>query len=417
MALEKAQYEFEKYKSQKSVKIYREGQGFVYESDQDALKDAKEELDNQEYNSALSALDKQIETLEKSKEEAITAIDSQINSLELYKERIDSITTAYQQMLDLQQLISLFGTNADDAIMNGDLSIIDKMQDIYNDTISDAASIEKQIEANEKAIVQIEKYAEKWNGSSATIQKAKENIEKVVTDNAKEIESIKGRNDVVRTMIDTWTETKLKLEEELGFIKDNQIIAKDEEGIILGERLENIKKFAKEASNFLNQISSALVQAKNKKDEIDKLANEINSKTSNKSNNKTKSLSLNVDTMGQKHDGIKSGLAGEKDVSKQFKYIALSELKPDEVPTLLLKNEAVLTKLQQSTVLDNLRNSFISGINNGMNLSAIKPKTETTNKNIEFNGDIILNNVNDPNSLAKSIKNEFLMRLDQEFYK
>lgn len=425
LALEKAQYEFEKAKSQKSVKIYREGEGFVFESDQEAVKNAKEELDNQKYNSEIHRLDTELDLLNKSKEEAIKAIEDQINSLELYKTRIDSITEGYQNMLELQQLISMFGEDAVNKIKNGDLSIIDDITSIYNDTASQADSLQKQIEANEKAVEQIERYADRWNGSSNTIQKAKENIEKVVTDNAKEIESIKDRNDTVHTMVDAWTETKLKLEEELGFIKDNQIVAKDEEGIILGERLENIKKFAEEASNYLNQISYALVQAKNKKDEIDKLANEANNKVSNSNNktnnNKTKSLSLNVDTMGQKHDGMKSGFVGEKDKNKQFKYIALSELKPDEIPFVLQKGEVILNSEQQKTILDNMKNSFVSGMNIGfnkdINIPTLKSKTESINKTFEFNGDIVLQNVQDVNGLAKKIKSDFLIRLDQEFYK
>ena len=91
---------------------YREGQGFVYESDQDALRDAQEELDNQEYNSAIYKLEVELEGLEKSKEEATKAIDDQINSLELYKERIDSIAEGYEKMLQLQTLISMFGADA-----------------------------------------------------------------------------------------------------------------------------------------------------------------------------------------------------------------------------------------------------------------------------------------------------------------
>ena len=425
LALEKAQYELEKAQSQKTTKIYREGQGFVFESDQEAIRDAQGEVDNQTYNSAIYKLEVELDALEKAKEEAIDSIDTQINSLELYKERIDSITASYEQMLQLQTLISMFGADAEEKLMNGDLSIIDEMKNLYNETTSQATSLQLQIEANEKAIEQIETYADKWNGSSKTIVSAKQLIEQTVSDNVKEIESIQQRTEAVKSINDAWEETKTKLEEELGFIQENQIVSKDEESIILGERLENIKTFSEKAAKYLREITAALSQAESKQIELNKVSVE-NAKieaTNSKVNNKTKTVT--VETMGEKHSGLESGFVGESKSEKKntFKYIALSELKPDEIPSLLLRNEAVLTENQQNNVLDNMKNSLIGGFNLAptitpdIDLNAIKPKSEAVNKTIEFNGDIVLQGVQDTDTFAKKIKNEFLIKLDQEFYK
>lgn len=425
LALEKAKYELEKAQSQKTTKIYREGQGFVFESDQEVIRDAQEEVDNQTYNSAIYKLEVELDALEKAKEEAIDSIDTQINSLELYKERIDSITASYEQMLQLQTLISMFGADAEEKLMNGDLSIIDEMKNLYNETTSQSTSLQLQIEANEKAIEQIETYADKWNGSSKTIVSAKQLIEQTVSDNVKEIESIQQRTEAVKSINDAWEETKTKLEEELGFIQENQIVSKDEESIILGERLENIKTFSEKAAKYLREITAALSQAESKQIELNKVSAE-NAKieaTNSKVNNKTKTVT--VETMGEKHSGLESGFVGESKSEKKntFKYIALSELKPDEIPSLLLRNEAVLTENQQNNVLDNMKNSLIGGFNLAptitpdIDLNAIKPKSEAVNKTIEFNGDIVLQGVQDTNTFARKIKNEFLIKLDQEFYK
>ena len=422
LALEKAQYNFEKAQGQKTTKIYREGQGFVFEADQDALRDAQEELDTQTYNSAIYKLEVQLDALEKSKEEATSAIENQINSLELYKDRIDSITEGYEKMLQLQTLISMFGTDVEDKLMNGDLSIIDEMKNIYNETVSQANSLQLQIEANEKAIEQIETYADKWNGSSKTITLAKQQIEQVVSDNVKEIESIQQRTEAVKTINDAWEETKTKLEEELGFIQENQIVAKDEEQIILGERLENIKTFSQKAAQYLKEITTALSQAETKQAELNKVSAENAKLEKTISNNKT-TATVTVNTMGKKHSGMASGYVGESEKKDAFKYIALSELKPEEIPTVLLKGEAVLSQEDISNVLSNMKNSLIGGISIGtnlasdINLNTIKQKPESVNKTIEFNGDIVLQNVQSPDTLAQKLKNEFLIKLDQEFYK
>lgn len=370
-----------------------------------------------------------MEGLEKSKEEATKAIDDQINSLELYKERIDSIAEGYEKMLQLQTLISMFGADAEEKLMNGDLSIIDDMKNIYNETVSQADSLQLQIEANEKAIEQIETYADKWNGSSKTITLAKQQIEQVVSDNVKEIESIEKRVETVKTINDAWEETKTKLEEELGFIQENQIVAKDEEQIVLGERLENIKTFSQKAAQYLREITTALSQAEAKQIELDKVSAEnVKKEKENVKKNSKSKATVTVDTMGEKHKGLETGYVGESIIGEKkkdtFKYIALSEVKPEEFPSLLLKNEAVLTESQQSNVLDNMRNAFIGGINLApdittpdIDLSAIKPRSESINKTIEFNGDIVLQNVQSPDLLAQKLKNEFLIKLDQEFYK
>ena len=428
IALEKAQYELEKAKSQKTNKIYREGQGFVFEVDQENVRNAQEELDEQIYNNKIYELDVQLDALEKSKEEATKSIENQINSLELYKERIDSIASSYEQMLQLQTLISMFGADAEEKLMNGDLSIIDEMKNLYNETTSQATSLQLQIEANEKAIEQIESYADKWNGSSKTIIEAKQLIEQTVSDNTKEIESIQQRTEAVKTINDAWEETKSKLEEELGFIQENQIVAKDEESIILGERLENIKTFSEKAAQYLREITTALSQAESKQAELNKVSAENakleveNSKTTSKKN-----ATVTVSTMGEKHSGIETGYVGESITGEKkkdtFKYIALSELDPDEVPSMLLKGEAVINSEQQSNILDNMKNALIGGINlspditPNIDLSAIKPKSEEVSKNIEFNGDIVLQNVQNPDVLARKIRDEFLIKLDQEFYK
>ena len=428
LALEKAKYELEKAKNNRSVKIYREGQGFTYESDQEAIREAQENLDTEIYNNKIYQFDVQLDALEKAKEEAASAIDTQINSLELYKERIDSITSSYENMLQLQTLISMFGEDATDRLMSGDLSIIDEMQNLYNETTSQATSLQLQIKANEAAIEQIETYAEKWNGSSKTIATAKQLIEQTVSNNTKEIESIQQRTDTVKTINDAWEETRLKLEEELGFIQENQIIAKDDEEIVLQERLENIKSFSEKASAYLKQISNALSQAESKQAELNKISEgSVNKSPNNKTNNKINNkVTPQIKTMGKKHSGIASGYVGEsnkRDNKDKFKYIALNELKPDEIPSLLLKGEAVLNNDQISNVLDNMKNALISGINlvpeitPKVDLSSIKSRTESSSKTIEFNGDIVLNGVQNTDSLAKQIKNNFLIKLDQEFYK
>lgn len=64
LKLEKALEALEKARSQRTKLVYREGQGFVYEADQDAVKKAQEDLNDIYYQDVLDKFDEAIEALE-----------------------------------------------------------------------------------------------------------------------------------------------------------------------------------------------------------------------------------------------------------------------------------------------------------------------------------------------------------------
>lgn len=67
LVLEKAILALEKAKYQKNKLVYHEGLGFVYEADQNAIRDAQEELDKQYHQGVLDYFDKVVELLEEYK--------------------------------------------------------------------------------------------------------------------------------------------------------------------------------------------------------------------------------------------------------------------------------------------------------------------------------------------------------------
>ena len=116
---------------------------------------------------------------------------------------------------------------------------------------------------------------------------------------------------------------------------------------------------------------------------------------------------------------MENGFIGSK-ISNQddtFQYITLTKLKPDEVPTVLQVGEGVLTKLQQTNVLDNMRTAFCAGVQLPNFNNIQKANNTTPLPSITFNGDIILQGVQDTENFAKKIKSEFLTKLSQELYK
>lgn len=82
--LEKLLQNLELAKSKK-VRVYKEGQGFVYDTDQDEVNKAKKELD--EYYRK-KALEDQIKSLEKQRDDALKIYNQQIADIEKYRQQV-----------------------------------------------------------------------------------------------------------------------------------------------------------------------------------------------------------------------------------------------------------------------------------------------------------------------------------------
>lgn len=409
IALEKARYNLDRAMTQKTVKILRNGE-FVYEADIDAIQEAQETLDQEEYNMAVSAFDTQIKNLEDEKQEALDGIDEQIEALTTYKENIDNIVSGYEQVLRLQTLISVFGKDAPQRILNGDTSIVQEMGNEYVNVASTEKTLQEQIDLYADEIEAIETYASTWTTSKDTIAEAKKIIEDIVKDTEIEFKAIADRNEKTKSVASEWLTTKQGIETELGLIESGQIIAKDNEAVILQQRLDALKYFATEATGYLNQVATALASA-------EQLQTEFNNKQKFLNTDAGAIIALNPDEAPEFHTGMENGFVGEKNTQDSFKNISLTKLKPDEIPAILKVGEGVLTKLQQTNILDNMRTAFYSGtkLSNFNNIQ--KANNTTFTPSITLNGDIILQGVQDTENFAKKIKSEFLAKLSQELYK
>ena len=136
--------------------------------------------------------------------------------------------------------------------------------------------------------------------------------------------------------------------------------------------------------------------------------NNKNNKNNNKNNNKKKKKA------GKSHSGLELGFIGESSKSKDkdaFEYIALSELKDDEIVRVLQKGEAVLSEAQVYQTMENFRKLA------QFKVPTIIPNNTQANQSVNFNGDIIVQGVQDTNSFARAIRNQLPNAMLQELYK
>lgn len=107
------------------IHVYRKGQGWVYETDQDAVRQAQQNLTEFE------------------NEERINKIQDEIDKLEDYKDQWDSITDKWQEASDKLKADELFGKDWESKVKNMSLSVED-FGDKYYDVCETISRISEQ---------------------------------------------------------------------------------------------------------------------------------------------------------------------------------------------------------------------------------------------------------------------------------
>ena len=117
-------------------------------------------------------------------------------------------------------------------------------------------------------------------------------------------------------------------------------------------------------------------------------------------------------------DGLAGGIIGNIPPTEKFKKLqamGLKPLEPDEVPAFLHVGEGVVNAIQQSNILKSVGNAFKAGVAS-IPTDAVKSVENNYNFDCQF-GDFILPNVEDTNSFASAMKNNFESIMNQQFSK
>lgn len=115
LELQKAQAALDSAKSQKTRKVLRQGVGFVYEADEDAIKEAEETLADLKFEETISALEEQKEALEE---------------LQNKWAEIPDLFEKYMNALIAEELL---GADWESDILNDRIGVYDEFKDTYFD--------------------------------------------------------------------------------------------------------------------------------------------------------------------------------------------------------------------------------------------------------------------------------------------
>ena len=427
--VQKAEYELEKLKNQKTNKVFKEGQGWVYESDQDEVNQAQQNYDNAVYEHKLALLndhvavfDKEIKRLNKIKERW-TDINTEAENLVLINKAIAYDSNFVSKVLGensalLVGIASTYSSLTDQkALYEDQQEDYTTLQDVINDTVQmydlEAIGYEEAKQRIKNAIVQYyPEIVSNYENEEETLNRVAE----------KKLEDAGITEETSETNVETVKKTNKKL------LKSYKKLA---EGLdeVFGQLNNMLDDYAENAQAMVNTITASIESLKAQlatvQSEVENttVTTEVTTTTTTKSaessstkKNSTKKNNKKKDTKsaGKSHSGLELGYIGESSISKDkkaFEYIALSELKNDEIVRVLQQGEAVLTENQIHNVMDNFRKMT------QVKLPTITPRNTQSNQSVSFNGDIIVQGVQDTNNFAKVIRNNLPNAMLQELYK
>lgn len=134
--LARLQEALENAKNEKTKRVWREGIGWVWEADQEAIKEAQEALD--EFNK-----EQEINDLEDQKDEALSAIDDQIKGWEDYKEAWESVADDYEAEQDRLILLQQLGAQTENEILQQKIEAVNRYKDAYLKTMKELQELEE----------------------------------------------------------------------------------------------------------------------------------------------------------------------------------------------------------------------------------------------------------------------------------
>ncbi len=158
----KARQQLEDAKRNKNIRVYHEGEGFVWEADRKVIKEAEENLKDKETDAQTDAIDKQIEALNK------------------YKDSISEITDEIETEKSISAAMKYLGVSDPDKLLKMSEGTMQSLQDNYralslaNDRQDNSDNLEKYSIMTDEQIrerfgsnfgMSIESLKDYWNGN------------------------------------------------------------------------------------------------------------------------------------------------------------------------------------------------------------------------------------------------------------
>lgn len=191
----------DKARQQRNVKIYTEGRGYFYDIDQDAYKDAQQNLQDIKNEEVIKKL-----------EDEQDALDDSIELLEKYRDLWNDIADAYKKKTNEALAVALWGENYEKLILQNRTQDIEAFKDKYLEIQSKIDDNKSLIDSYQEKVDYYNKLKEQWNEISSAYEKEQQRMYAAQILGANwEKDVLNGRLDVLSQFRDQYLEIQRQM--------------------------------------------------------------------------------------------------------------------------------------------------------------------------------------------------------------
>lgn len=155
----------DKARQQRNVKIYTEDRGYFYSIDQDAYKDAQQNLQDIKNEEVIKKL-----------EDEQDALDDSIELLEKYRDLWNDIADAYKKKTNEALAVALWGENYEKLILQNRTQDIEAFKDKYLEIQSKIDDNKSLIDSYQEKVDYYNKLKDQWNEISSAYEKEQQRM-------------------------------------------------------------------------------------------------------------------------------------------------------------------------------------------------------------------------------------------------
>lgn len=191
----------DKARQQRNVKIYTEDRGYFYSIDQDAYKDAQQNLQDIKNEEVIKKL-----------EDEQDALDDSIELLEKYRDLWNDIADAYKKKTNEALAVALWGENYEKLILQNRTQDIEAFKDKYLEIQSKIDDNKSLIDSYQEKVDYYNKLKEQWNEISSAYEKEQQRMYAAQILGANwEKDVLDGRLDVLNQFRDQYLEIQRQM--------------------------------------------------------------------------------------------------------------------------------------------------------------------------------------------------------------
>lgn len=191
----------DKARQQRNVKIYAEGRGYFYDIDQDAYKDAQQNLQDIKNEEVIKKL-----------EDEQDALDDSIELLEKYRDLWNDIADAYKKKTNEALAVALWGENYEKLILQNRTQDIEAFKDKYLEIQSKIDDNKSLIDSYQEKVDYYNKLKEQWSDISSAYEKEQQRMYAAQILGANwEKDVLDGRLDVLSQFRDQYLEIQRQM--------------------------------------------------------------------------------------------------------------------------------------------------------------------------------------------------------------